>query len=90
MPKYMLLLHESPTAFKGLSPGEIQAIVQQYSDWRRRLEKEDRFVAGQKLRTDGRHLRRHGTEVAVTDGPYGEAKEVLGGYFIITAESHRR
>ena len=88
MPKYMLLFHESPNLFKGLSAAEIQRIIQKFSDWRRQLEKDGRFVVGQKLRGDGRVLRRNGSQVSVTDGPYSEAKEVLGGYFLIHAEGY--
>jgi hypothetical protein len=29
----------------------------------------------------------HGAEVAVTDGPYAETKEIIGGYFLIEAAS---
>ncbi len=91
MPKYMLLLHESPTDFDGLSPEEIQQIIQKYSDWRRRLEQEGRFVSGQKLRRGGRVLRRDAAGgTSVTDGPYGEAKEVLGGAFVIQADSYEQ
>jgi hypothetical protein len=88
MAKYMLLLHESRTAFQGLSPTEIQRIIQKYDDWRTGLEKEGRFLGGQKLFLSGRVLRRNGTSVDVTDGPFGEAKEVLGGYFLIEANSY--
>lgn len=88
MPKYLLLLHLPKDADVGLSPEEIQAIIQKYRDWRARLEGEGQFVAGQKLRDDGRVLRRRGSQVSVTDGPYGEAKEVLAGYFLIEADSY--
>jgi len=62
MPKYMLLFHESPDLFTGLSPEEIQAIIQKFTEWRRKLEQERRFVVGQKLRGDGRVLRRKGSQ----------------------------
>ena len=88
MPKYMLLFHESPDLFKGLSPEEIQGIIQKFAEWRRKLEKDGRFVVGQKLRGDGRVLRRNGSQVSVTDGPFSEAKEILGGYFLIRAEGY--
>lgn len=88
MPNYMLILHESPTDFEGLSPEEIQQIIQKYTDWRRRLESEGRFVSGRKLRSGGRVLERRGSGVAITDGPYGEAKEVLGGYFVVRADDY--
>lgn len=90
MPKYLLLLHLPKDADAGLSPEEIQAIIQKYSDWRARLEREGRFLGGQKLRDDGRVLRRQGSQVSITDGPYGEAKEVLAGYFLVEAASYEQ
>lgn len=90
MAKYLLLLHLPRDIDKGLSPSEIQAIIQKYSDWRARLERDRRFLAGQKLRDDGRVLRRQGSQVSVTDGPYGEAKEVLAGYFLVEADSYEQ
>ena len=87
MPKYMLMLHESPTAFKGLSPTEIQAIIQKYIDWKSRLERDGRYLGGEKLKPEGRAVRRQGSEVNVTDGPFGEVKEVVGGFFIMKADS---
>jgi hypothetical protein len=88
MPKYVLLFREAPDLFTGLSPAEIQAIIEKFTEWRRRLENEGRFMIGQKLRGDGRVLRRKGSQVSVTDGPYLETKEVLGGYFVVQARDY--
>jgi hypothetical protein len=44
---------------------------------------------GEKLTGDGgRRLRLQGGKVSVTDGPYSEAAEVLGGYFAIEAADY--
>jgi len=87
MARFILLLHESPTAFDGVSPEEIQRGIEEYTGWRLQLEKEGRLAGGEKLE-DGtaRNLTAAEGRVEVTDGPYAEAKEVLGGYFIIQAE----
>jgi len=87
MARFILLLHESPTAFDGVSPEEIQRVIEEYTGWRLQLEKEGRLAGGEKLE-DGtaRNLTAGEGRVEVTDGPYAEAKEVLGGYFIIQAE----
>lgn len=90
MAKYLVLLHLPKDIDTGLSPEEIQSIIQKYSDWRDRLAREGRFLAGHKLRDDGRVLRRRGAQVSVTDGPYGEAKEILAGYFLVEADSYEQ
>ncbi len=88
MAKYLLLLHLPKDVDAELSPAEMQAIIQKYSNWRERLSREGRFLGGHKLGADRRVLRRDNGRVSVTDGPYGEAKEVLAGYFLVEADSY--
>ncbi|MFZ5892551.1 MAG: YciI family protein [Myxococcota bacterium] len=87
MQKYMLLFHESEDMFRDLSPSEIQEIIAKYTVWRRRLEADGRFVEGRKLGAKGKIVRGSSGAIEVTDGPYVEGKEVLGGYFIVRASS---
>lgn len=85
----MLLLHENPASFANVSPEEIQKVIGEYVDWRVGLQKQGRLVAGQKLRDEGgRHLTLDGGRLRVDDGPYVEAKEVIGGYFTIEAKDY--
>lgn len=89
MSQYVLFLHEAPGDFAEVSPAEMQQIIERYAAWSRELG--PRRVGGEKLRDEGgRHLRRTGAGVGVTDGPYGEAKEVVSGFFIIEAEDYDR
>ena len=86
MAKYMLLLRDNG-AFAGISPEEIQRVIGRYSAWRKSLG--DRIVSASKLRdSDGRVLRRDGSKTVVMDGPYTESKEIVGGYFLIEADSY--
>lgn len=87
MPKFALLLHESPYAYKDLSPDEIQAIIQRYIDWMNTLKQEGRYVSGEKLCPESLIVRRNGDDIT-TDGPYMESKEVLGGLMIVEAASY--
>jgi hypothetical protein len=89
MPKYMLLLHDNPTAFKDVSPNDMQAIVEKYIVWGRKLREAGIIQSSDKLTDEpGRVMRREGGQIRVTDGPYSESKEVLGGYYIIEAASY--
>ena len=86
MPQYLLLLHEDPAQYADVSPEEMQAIVARYAAWSAGLRERGQIVGGQKLRDDGgRHVRAGG---AVTDGPYVEGKEVLGGFFTVVADDY--
>src|SRR5215510_14183390 len=89
MPNFILLLHTSPSKFKDLSPQDMQAIIARYAAWRDELVRQNRICGGEKLTNDGgRRLRMQGDKVSVTDGPYSEAAEVLGGYFMIEAKDY--
>ncbi len=65
------------------APEEIQRAIDAFYAWRDRLVEEGRMKRGQRLSTQGRVVSRHG----VTDGPFAETKEVIGGYWIFVADS---
>jgi len=83
--QFILLLHENPAAFAEVSPAEMQAIVAKYVAWSQRLAAEGRLAGGHKLEDGTGRVLRAGT---VTDGPYTEAKEVIGGLFVIHAAGY--
>lgn len=88
MPKFIMLLHDSGTFPPDLSPDQIQAIIQRYVTWKTKVQT-GRKVEGHKL-TDGQGRVVLGAVGApkVTDGPYAEAREVIGGLFIVEAASY--
>ncbi len=89
MAQFLLLLHEGPELFAGYGPEEIERIIGEYFAWRDRLEAEHRFVGSNKLADDpGRSLVAEGGGVRVVDGPFAESKELIGGYFLITASDY--
>ncbi|MEQ1756717.1 MAG: YciI family protein [Vicinamibacterales bacterium] len=89
MPKFVLLLHDQPKSFATMSPAEMQAVVQRYMAWGQSLRDRDLLVEGTKLTSDpGRVMRRTKGEVLVSDGPYLESKEVMGGLFVIKAADY--
>jgi hypothetical protein len=89
MPNFLLLLHQKPTAFRNLSPEEIQKILGSYIAWRESLVKRHKMLGGEKLTDDGgRQLRTQGGKVSVTDGPFSESQEILGGFFMIEAADY--
>jgi hypothetical protein len=91
MPTYLLFLHEDPSVFARVSPEEMQAIIQKYSGWKQRMLEAGIITGGEKLQDGtGRVLRRAGEQAAVTDGPYTESKEVIGGFFQIQAKDYEQ
>ena len=91
MPNYILLLHEDPSEFEQISPEEIQAIIARYTEWKDRMVEEGFMISGEKLQDGtGRVLRKVEGRTTITDGPYTESKEVIGGLFMIRAENYEQ
>lgn len=87
MHDYLLLLHETPADLPPMSEDELRALIQRYSDWAESLRQQGRLVEGHKLCDDGgRQLRTTGGQILASDGPWAEAKDVIGGLFVIKAE----
>lgn len=62
---------------------EIQNTIDRFYTWLDRLVDEGKMKRGQRLAVGGKTV----SKSKVTDGPYGEAKEVVGGYWFILARS---
>lgn len=91
MPQFMLISQDSPEIPEGfeITPEIIQGIIQKYNDWADKLEKAGILVTANKLRDEpGKNIRGLGADQVVTDGPYAETKEIIGGYWIINAADY--
>jgi hypothetical protein len=90
VPQYTLLLRdESADAFARLSPAEIQTIVSRYQSWAAALGAAGKLAGSHKLRNEqGRVMRKNGSKVIVTDGPFTEGKEVMAGLFVVEAATY--
>jgi len=88
MAKYLVLVRGTGKP-STLSPEEMQKAIQKYMNWGEELRKAGRIVHAEKLRVgEGRVLRGNGGKMAVTDGPYAESKEIVGGFWLIEAGSY--
>jgi len=84
MAQYMLLLYHDPAGMRQLSPEEMQKAVEKYMAWTKKP-----FVTGsQRLAQDVGKVMRPGPQPRVSDGPYSESKEILGGYYVIEAANY--
>jgi hypothetical protein len=85
MAKFMLLLYDNPTDWSKVSPDEMQKAIEKYMAW----SKKPFTVDSLRLADDaGKVIRPEKGNARVTDGPYSESKEVLGGYYIIEAADY--
>jgi hypothetical protein len=91
MPRYMLFLHSDRKDFRDMSPEDIQKIILRYKTWREGMATKGYKPEGQKLQDGtGRVMTQTGGNLIVTDGPYAETREILGGYFAFDAESFEK
>jgi hypothetical protein len=89
MPNFILLLHQNLDRPRPSSPDEMMSITKEYMAWADKMRGEGRLKGGDKLTDDaGKILHAKGGRLAVTDGPYAEGKEIVGGYFTIAAQDY--
>jgi hypothetical protein len=69
---------------KDISREEIQKAIDDFYVWLAQLVNEGKMKTGQRLANRGKTVSR---KKVATDGPYGEAKEAIGGYWFILAGS---
>lgn len=88
MPQFLILLR-GQGAYEQLPPEQRRDVKQRYFDWTSRLRETGRFLGANKLTEQaGRVVRKGDTGLVVTDGPFVETKEILGGYYLINADSY--
>lgn len=73
---------------RGRTPEESQQIMQKWLDWMKELTTSGNLKdPGQPLEEEGKVVNGTG---AITDGPYAEAKDLVGGFTLIEADSLQR
>jgi len=89
MAQYLLLLYQDGKAGANLDPKFFQEAIAKYQGWGQGLRDKGIYLGSHKLENEpGKVLRGAGGKVLVTDGPYSETKEWLGGYYLIEAPSY--
>jgi hypothetical protein len=69
---------------QSLSRDEIENVIEQFYQWLDGLVDAGKMRRGQRLTYEGKTITQKNV---ITDGPFGESKEVIGGYWFILAGS---
>ena len=86
MAQFMLLLHQAPAYNIDLPREKMMEMTRRYMAWGDNLRQKGQLAGGEKLTASGgRQFRVKDGKTVVSDGPYAEAKDVVGGYFILEA-----
>jgi hypothetical protein len=86
MKEFMLVFRgskESEEAFALKTPEEMNAEMTKWQSWMGNIAQQGKLVGGQPLYPQGKVLK--GTAQKLTDGPFIEGKDIVGGYLIIKA-----
>ena len=81
MEKFMFLFRGSDVYQPGQSPDALEALKEKMIHWLTDLSEKGVHVASEPLETTGKQV--SGSKKTVTNGPFGEAKEVIGGCTIV-------
>jgi hypothetical protein len=84
MKEFMLIFIGGSDA-ANLSPEEMQNHLGKWFAWIEELRGKGIYIGGEALQPGGKTVK--GPKAVVTDGPFAESKEVVGGYFIVKAGS---
>lgn len=82
---YLLLFRGTDWAENGLSQTEVRQAMEKVTAWFDGLSASGKLLGAQPLMEESVVL--SGKGGAVTDGPFAEAKEVVGGYVLLSAGS---
>ena len=86
MDKYMLFFRSglpNEEVFQNLSPEQMQAEIRKWNTWIGGIAAQGKLVSSEGLFPTGKVV--NGSKHLVTDGPFVESKEIVGGYLMMHA-----
>ncbi|HZP35022.1 MAG TPA: YciI family protein [Methylomirabilota bacterium] len=85
--KFLFLIYHDEKVLDDMPPKEMQSLVDSALEYDDEIRRSGHYIASnalQRART-ARTIRVRGGKVTVTDGPFAETKEQLGGFFLVDA-----
>src|SRR5260370_41954075 len=85
MKEFVMIFRNEATPEARFNPDEMQNMMKAWQNWMGGMAEQGKLVSsGNRLGTDGKAVRPGNV---VTNGPYAEVKEIIGGYIIVRADS---
>jgi len=86
--KYMLLIHNSEQALNALSGDELNQMKAEFRRFTEEIRTSGHYCAGSQLQPTSMatSVRVRNGKRLVTDGPFAETREQLGGYYLVEAK----
>jgi hypothetical protein len=86
MKEFMMIFIGADYAELGLSPEQLQEQFGKWFAWGDKMQKQGILKGGEALTPVGKRI--SGPDRVESDGPFVESKELVGGYYTVTAESY--
>ena len=84
--RFLFLVHGDADAEAAMSSDERRAIVGEHIAYSSILRERDAYILGEALTGDAATVR-PGDKLFVTDGPFAETKEAVGGFYVVDCAS---
>jgi len=90
--QFLLIMHNNPAVWDALTDSERDAVVTGHGQFIKTIQESGELIVTQGLADPSKSavVRVRNGVPAVTDGPYLEAKEFLGGYYLVDCASRER
>lgn len=87
--QFLLLIYGNEKQFNKFTEKEQQGIMQEYNEFTQSIAKSGHLRGGNELQPVAKAttVRVRNKKKSVTDGPFAETKEQLGGYYLIEAKN---
>ena len=87
--KYMMLIYDEEKAWAQLSESERQKVYGEYRQFGEQVRSAGQYISGSQLQptSAATSVRIRDGKRLVTDGPFAETREQLGGYYLIDAKN---
>jgi hypothetical protein len=86
--QYLLLIYDKESDWGKLSEAEQAAMMKEYQEFTQSINQSGHYRAGSQLHpvSKAATVRVRDGKKLITDGPFAETKEQLGGYYLIDAK----
>src|SRR5206468_3085691 len=88
--KFMFMIYHDENVLNALPEGELQTLIDSALDYDETIRRSGHYIVSDALQRSrtARTIRVRGGKVAVTDGPFAETKEQLGGFYLAEEALH--
>jgi hypothetical protein len=86
--QYLLMIYQNEAEYAKIDPATLQKVYEEYGAFTQGIVKSGNFKAGDRLQptTTATTVRIRDGKTMMTDGPFAETREQLGGYYLIDAK----